>query len=353
MAETMRAAVLYGLRDMRVENVPMPEIAEPDDVLIRVLSVGICGSDVHFFTRGRIGDFILQQPTIMGHESAGEVVDVGPAVADLRPGDIVAIEPGKTCRKCEFCKSGRYNLCPHVVFLAAPPVNGAFCECLVWPRDFVFKLPENLGPDEGAMMEPLSVGLHAVRLAGVRGGDTVAILGAGPIGLTTLMAAKAHGATRIIVTDVVAFRLDFATRLGATNVINARETDPVEAIMDLTRGRGVDAAFECAGTEVTIQQAMKVTRDGGSVQLVGMPAELMPQVPIYDVINRELTVRGTFRYANCYPAAIALASSGLADVKSLVTHHVDLDSVPEAMAWVEEHKNEVIKAVVHPSEGSV
>lgn len=348
MVEMMRAAVLHGVGDMRVERVPKPEITEPDEVLIRILSVGICGSDIHFLKRGRIGDIILKQPTIMGHESAGEVVDVGPAVTKVKVGDLVAIEPGKTCRKCEFCKSGRYNLCPDVVFLAAPPVNGAFCEYLAWPEDFVFKLPEGMTADEGAMMEPLSVGLHAVRLAGVRGGDRVAVIGAGPIGLTTLMAAKAHGATDIIVSDVVSSRLEFARKLGATHTINAAEQDMVEAVKELTDGRGVDAAFDCAGSEATIQQAMRVARDGGAVQLVGMPAELMPQVPIYDIINRELTVRGTFRYANCYPPAIALAASGAVDVKSLITHHVSLEDAPEAMVWVDEHKDEVIKAVVHP-----
>ncbi len=348
MAETMKAAVLHAVHDMRVEQVPKAKITEPDEVLIRIKAVGICGSDIHFLTRGRIGDFILEQPTIMGHESAGEVVEVGPAVKNLKPGDLVAIEPGKTCRRCEFCKSGRYNLCPDVVFLAAPPVNGAFCEYLAWPEDFCFKLPEGMTAEEGAMMEPLSVGLHAVRLAGVRGGDAVAVLGAGPIGLTTLQAAKAHGATRIIVTDVVESRLEFARKLGATDVINAAEQDVVEAIRELTSGRGVDAAFECAGTQATLEQAFKVARDGGSVQLVGMPAELNPPIPIYDLINRELTVRGTFRYANCYPPAIALAASGKVDVKSLITHRFSLDETPEAMMFVHENKDKVIKAVILP-----
>lgn len=348
MAEMMKAAVLHAVDDMRIEEVPKPAISAPDEVLVRILSVGICGSDIHFLKRGRIGDIILETPTIMGHESAGEVVEVGDAVTRVKPGDLVAVEPGRTCRRCEFCKSGRYNLCPDVVFLAAPPVNGAFCEYLVWPEDFLFKLPDGMTADEGAMMEPLSVGMHAVRLAGVKAGDSVAILGSGPIGLTTLMAAKAHGATTIIMTDVVEPRLRNAERMGASHVVNAAQADPVEAIRDITGGRGVDVALDCAGSLPTLQQAMRVAKDGGAVQLVGMPAELMPEIPIYDIINRELTVRGTFRYANCYPPSIALAASGAANVKDLVTHHFPLDDTAEAMYWVDENKDKVIKAVIHP-----
>jgi len=348
MAETMKAAVLHAIEDMRIDEVPKPQITAPDEVLLRITSVGICGSDIHFLKHGRIGNIILEKPTIMGHESAGEVVEVGSAVTTLKPGDLVAIEPGKTCRRCEFCKAGHYNLCRDVVFLAAPPVDGAFCEYLVWPEDFVFKMPEGMTADEGGMMEPLSVGLHAVRLAGVRGGDSVAVLGAGPIGLTAMMSARAHGATTVIVTDLVQPRLDNARRMGATHVVNVGECDPVEAILDLTAGRGVDAALDCVGSELTIQQALRVACNRGAVQLVGNPQELMPQFPVFEIINRELTVRGTFRYVNCYPPAIALAAAGAVDVKSMVTHHFPLDETVEAMRWVDANKDKVIKAVIHP-----
>jgi L-iditol 2-dehydrogenase len=348
MAETMRAAVLYGVGDLRVEEVPKPELTEPDWVLLRIRAVGICGSDIHFFRRGRIGNFILSQPTIMGHESAGEVVEVGPAVKGLSPGDLVAIEPGRSCRRCEFCKTGHYNLCPDVIFLAAPPVNGAFCEYLTWPADYCFKLPASMTVEEGAMMEPMSVGMHAARLSGVRAGDTVAVLGSGPIGLTALMASRAHGATEVYVTDLVPSRLEVARSLGAAATVDVSAADPVEAIREMTGGRGVDVAMDCVGSVPTLQQSMKLARDGGAVQLVGMPAELMPEVPIYDIINRELTVRGIFRYANCYPPSIALAASGAAKVGALITHHFSLDEAPHAMAWVDENKDKVIKAIIHP-----
>ncbi len=348
MAETMKAAVLHAVHDMRVERVPMPQISLERDVLVRVRSVGICGSDVHFFERGVIGKIVLRTPTIMGHEAAGEVVEVLDEACGLRPGDRVAIEPGYTCRRCAACRSGRYNMCRDVVFLAAPPVHGAFAEYLAWPSDFLFRLPDSLSLDEGAMIEPLSVGMWAARRSGVTAGDTVAVLGAGPIGLTTMQAAIAHGAVRAIVTDLVPMRLEMASKLGATEVIDASEDDTEAAIMKLTGGRGVDVAFECAGAVSTLQMALRVARNGGVAQIVGMPAEQHPQIPLYEMINRELDLRGLFRYAGCYPPSIALVEAGRIDVKSLVTHEFDLDETPEAMRFVNAHKDEVIKAVVRP-----
>lgn len=350
MPDTMKAAVLYGVHDMRVEDVPVPEISRERDVLVRVRSVGVCGSDVHFYERGIIGKYPLKEPTIMGHEAAGEVVEVLDESCGLAPGDRVAIEPGYTCRRCEFCKSGQYNVCPQVTFLAAPPVHGAFCEYLAWPSDFLFTLPDSLSLDEGAMMEPLSVGLWAAKRGGVQPGDSVAVLGAGPIGLLTMQAAIAAGATQAIVTDLAGERLDHARNLGATDtVMPSVENDPSEReIMELTDGRGVDVAFECAGTVPTLQMALRVTRNGGVTQIVGMPAEQNPQIPIYEMINREIDLRGLFRYANCYPRAISLVEAGRIDVKSLVTHHFDLDETPDAMTFVHQRRDGVVKAIIRP-----
>ena len=276
----MKAAVLHGVHDMRVEDVPVPEISHERDVLVRIRSVGVCGSDVHFFERGIIGKYPLKEPTIMGHEAAGEVVEVLDEACGLRPGDRVAIEPGYTCRRCEFCRSGRYNMCREVVFLAAPPIHGAFAEYLAWPSDFLFRLPDTLSLDEGAMLEPLAVGLWAARRGGAQTGDQVAVLGAGPIGLLTMQSAIAAGATRAIVSDLEAGRLELAARLGATDTINASQTDAEAAIMELTGGRGVDVAFECAGAVPALQMALRVARNGGTVQIVGMPAEQHPQTAV-------------------------------------------------------------------------
>ncbi|MFO8080751.1 MAG: NAD(P)-dependent alcohol dehydrogenase [Armatimonadota bacterium] len=348
MPDTMKAAVLHGVHDMRVENVPMPEISRERDVLVRIRSVGVCGSDVHFHERGVIGKYPLTEPTIMGHEAAGEVVEVLDEGCGLSPGDRVAIEPGYTCRRCEFCKSGQYNVCPDVVFLAAPPIHGAFAEYLAWPSDFLFKLPDSLSMDDGAMMEPLAVGLWAATRGGAKPGDSVAVLGAGPIGLLTMQSAIAAGATRAIVSDLESGRLELAAKLGATDTIDASEDDAEAAIMEMTGGRGVDVAFECAGAVPALQMALRVTRNGGTTQIVGMPAEQHPQIPLYEMINREIDLRGLFRYANCYPPAISLVEAGRVDVEALVTHHFELDETPEAMTFVHERRDGVIKAVIRP-----
>ncbi len=348
MAETMLAAVLHKAHDLRMEQVPKPTIEQAGDVLVQIAAVGVCGSDVHFLERGRIGNFVVEQPVILGHEAGGIVVEVGPEVKHLKPGDRVAIEPGRSCRKCEYCHRGEYNLCQEMIFLAAPPVHGAFCEYLVWPADFLFTLPDSVSLEEAAMCEPLSVGMWAATRAGVKPGDSVAVLGAGPIGLTALQAAAYHGATTIIVTDFVQFRLDAAQRLGATHTVNLGEADAAEAIMDLTGGRGVDVSFECAGAIPSTQQCVHITRAGGTVQFVGMPSVDNFELPVYEMIGKELNVGGLFRYRNCYPPSIAGIASGRIDVKSLITHRYPLTECAEAMAFARDEKEKALKVVVCP-----
>ncbi len=211
----MLCGVLYGVRDLRMERRPIP-VAGPGQVLVRIGRIGVCGSDVHYYTNGRIGDYVVREPMILGHESAGVVAAVGEGVTDFAVGQRVTLEPGYTCGKCFFCKSGHYNLCPDVVFMATPPIDGAFCEYVAWPADYCFHLPDEMSLDEGALMEPLSVGLWAAERGNVRPGDAVAVFGSGPIGLVTIQAARAAGATTIIAVDVEDFRLQHALRLGAT-----------------------------------------------------------------------------------------------------------------------------------------
>jgi L-iditol 2-dehydrogenase len=348
MSETMKAAVLHGVNDLRVEDVSRPELAGPDYCLVKIGACGICGSDVHFFRHMRIGEFVVDRPISLGHESAGVVVEVGPAVTNLKPGDRVAIEPGVPCRKCEFCRTGRYNLCAEVVFLACPPYDGAFAEYLAWPADYLFKLPDNVSLEEGAMVEPFAVGLHAARRAGVRGGDWVLVTGSGPIGLCALQAARANGATRVIVTDMVASRLEHAAKLGASDTVNQSTDNLREAVAEITGGRGVDIVLECSGTVPAVTDAVEVVKRGGTVQLVGNIMATKPEIPIQRMVERELTVSGLFRYVNCYPPSIEMISTGAVDVKSLITHHFPLAEAPQAMAWVDENKDKVIKGVIAP-----
>ena len=345
----MRAAFLHNAGDIRLEEVPLPALDGADEALVQIKAVGICGSDLHYFEHGRIGPYVVEQPLILGHEAAGEIVEVGEQVTGIEPGDRVAIEPGRTCRRCEFCKSGRYNLCRHVIFFGTPPVHGTFCEYMVWPADLLFKLPDQTSYEEGAMMEPLAVGIHAARLSQISLGDSVAILGAGPIGLVSLQAAVAAGATLTIATDVIPSRLQMAQQLGATHVLDG-SNDVVEAVMQLTEDRGVDVVIDCVGLAETTRQAIRLARRGGHVQIVGMVEETADDFPIFGISNAELSLAGTFRYANCYPPAIAAVADGKIDVESLITHRFSLAEVPEAIAWVIENKEQVIKAVIHPAQ---
>jgi L-iditol 2-dehydrogenase len=259
MSETMKAAVLHAAGDLRVEEVARPRVTAPDQALVRIRAVGICGSDLHFYERGRIGPYVVEAPLILGHESAGEVVEVGEQVEHLRPGDRVAIEPGVPCCRCAYCRSGRYNLCPRLPFMATPPWHGALCEYVAWPADLCFPLPDGVSFAEGALVEPLAVGLQAAKRGDVQVGQTVAVLGCGAIGLATLQVARARGATRIIATDVLGSRLDVARKLGATDTFDGADADLVERVRSLS-GDGADVALETAGTAATVRSACAIDR---------------------------------------------------------------------------------------------
>jgi len=345
---TMKAAFLHGIGDLRLEEIPVPQIAAPDEILVRVKAVGICGSDIHFFEDGRIGTYVVKKPIILGHELAAEVLEVGPEAADLKPGDRVALEPGVPCRKCSFCKSGRYNLCATVPFMDTPPTDGAFREYLTWPADFAFRLPDSASWEEGAMIEPLAVGVQACQRAGVTGGDTVAVLGCGPIGLTALQAAAGFGAMKTIATDVMPFRLNLAKELGAAVVVNAAQADPVQAVLDATRGEGVDVALETAGTERTVRQACAMVRRGGVVVLVGMHTQDEFAIPVMDVICREYDLRGVFRYCNAFGPAIAMLAANRVRLKPLMTHVFPLEQINAAFDVVRKQKDRSIKVQVRP-----
>jgi L-iditol 2-dehydrogenase len=244
----MKAAYMDSINSMkfREEEIPVPK---ENQVLVRIEYCGICGSDVHYYEKGRIGDFVVKGDFVLGHEVAGTVVKLGEKVTFLKIGDKVALEPGYTCGKCEFCKTGRYNLCPDVIFFATPPVQGALQEYVAHPADMCFKLPDKVSTKEGALVEPLAVGLYAVKQGQVRLGDSVIILGSGCIGLTTLLAAKASGAAQIVVADLYQKRLDLAKKLGATDTINVRAENIEKKIAEIFSGQGADVAIFGSGTD--------------------------------------------------------------------------------------------------------
>ncbi|WP_425560248.1 NAD(P)-dependent alcohol dehydrogenase [Kineococcus glutinatus] len=321
MPATMRVSVLRAAGDLAVEERPVPA-AGPGQVLVRVGSVGVCGSDVHYHRHGRIGEFVVTAPLVLGHEAGGRVVAVGAGVDPARVGQRVALEPGVPCRRCAQCRAGRYNLCPDVRFFATPPVDGAFCEYLAHDADYAFAVPDSLSDDAAGLIEPLSVGVWACRKAAVGAGSRLLVAGAGPIGLVTAQVARALGAADVVVSDIDAGRRGAALRFGATQVL-----DPA---VDDAAGLGADAFVDCSGAPSAVVAGIRAVRPAGHVVLVGMGAD-EATLPVSHLQNREITLTGTFRYADTYPAAISLAARGVVDLDGLVTGRFDLDGVEEAL----------------------
>ncbi len=339
------AFYMQGTNHMVKKELPVPTPKE-NEVLIKVDVVGICGSDVHYYKHGNIGDFVVEGDFILGHECAGEVVQVGTDVKNLRVGDRVALEPGKTCGKCEFCKSGKYNLCPDVEFFATPPFHGVLTNYVTHPEDMCFKLPENVSNMEGALVEPLAVGLHATSLGEVGLGDTVIVFGSGCIGLVTLMSAKARGASKVIVVDVLENRLKTALKLGADHVINAKDVDLISTVNELTDGKGADVVIETAGADVTVKQTVDVVKIGGTIVLVGMTAKDEVSFNFMRLMGKEGVVKTIFRYRNLYPVAINAIASGTIKVKDIVSHQFAFDQTKEAFDFVSENAANVVKAII-------
>lgn len=321
-------------------------VPKDNEVLVHIKHIGICGSDIHYYESGRIGDFVVEKPIILGHESAGVVEAVGKDVTNVKVGDRVALEPGYTCGKCEFCMTGRYNLCPDVVFMATPPYDGAFCEYVAYPSHMAFKLPDNMSTMEGALVEPLAVGIHATNQGGASLGQTAVILGSGCIGLCTLLALRAKGVTEVYVSDVLDKRLAKAKELGATEVINAKEKDTVEEIMRLTGGKGCDMVYETAGNKFTTAQTAKLVKRGGTVVLVGMAPDPTVAYDFGTLGSKEATIKTVFRYRNIYPAAINAIAGGSIPIAKIASDFFTLDQVPEAMEYSVKNKADIVKAVI-------
>lgn len=340
-----KAVFMHGTNEMIWKDVPVPAVKD-NEVLVKIDSVGICGSDVHYYQHGRIGDFVVEGDFILGHECAGEVVEAGSAVKGLKVGDRVALEPGKTCGKCEFCKTGRYNLCPDVEFFATPPYHGVFTNYVAHPEDMCFKLPENVSNVEGALVEPLAVGLHATDIGGVKLGDTVVIYGSGCIGLVTLLASKARGASKIIVIDVLENRLKKALELGATHVINPKEKDVIKTVEEITEGKGAHVVIDAAAAEATVKQTVDVLKIGGTIVLVGMTPKDEVEFNFMKLMGKEGTFKTIFRYRNLYPVAINAIASGAIKVKDIVSHEFEFENTKEAFDFVVNNARDVVKAVI-------
>jgi L-iditol 2-dehydrogenase len=352
---------------MRVEDLPRPEPG-PGEVLLQVASVGVCGSDVHYYLEGRIGDQVVTDPIMLGHEFSAWVAELGPGVEDgPEPGQLVAVEPAIPCGACEPCLHGHPNLCPNVRFCGTPPIDGVFSEYTVMPAENCFPLPPGFSPVEGAMLEPLGIAIHAVDLAHLRPGYTVAVLGAGPIGLLIAAVARAAGAGEVIMTEPLAYRRQFALDYVADAALDPYpgegdacgprvdlprvdlpdpDLDVVAGMLRLTDGRGVDVAFEAAGADETPAQCAAVARLGGKVIVAGIPSDDRMTFAASTTRRHGLTIKMVRRMKHTYPRAIRLVQKGLVEVQALASHQVPLERITEAFDTVAAYDDGVIRAII-------
>ncbi|KAM0547495.1 hypothetical protein ACHAPJ_010368 [Fusarium lateritium] len=350
--------VLRAVKDVAFEDRPKPKLRDEHDVLVHVAQTGICGSDVHYWQRGRIGNYVLTGPMVLGHESSGVVAEVGGLVKDLKPGDRVAMEPGVPCRRCDFCKSGSYHLCKAMIFAAMPPWDGTLAKYYVNASDFCYKVPESMDMEEAAMVEPVSVACAIAKTADLRAHQTVVVMGCGPIGILSQMVAKLYGAKKVIGVDVVQSRLDLAKSSGTDEVfMPPRGEGGVDPLLHaeqvaismkekLGLGDGADVVLECSGAEPCIQMGVFVAKPGGTLVQAGMGKEAV-QFPITAVCTQGLVIKGSIRYlSGCYPAAIDLISSGKINVKKLITNRYKFEQAEEAFELVRQGRQDVFKVMI-------
>ena len=337
MAEVNRMAYLDAEHRITMRQEAVPQ-AGAGEAVVRVRANGICGSDIHFYEAGRLGNFVVAEPYVPGHEACGVVAEVGEGVANVRPNDRVVIEPGIPCGRCALCRAGRYNLCADVVFLSAPPINGTFCDCLAVRADSLHPMPDGMSFEQGALVEPAAVAVHAVNRSQAAGAATAVVLGCGPIGLLCLQAFRAAGGSRVICVDPIAARRDKALALGAD-----RAAAPGE---DAALAGAADVVFETAGSCAATAAAFDCARPGGTVVQVGWPEENLVPLNVATFLDKELRYIGVNRYANAFARAIAWLADGRLAGEELITHRFPFDRIAEAFAFTLAHREEVIKTLV-------
>jgi len=342
----MKAMMLTGIRKMEMNDVPDPVIKNPDDVLIRMLVVGVCGSDIHYYTRGHIGSQKVAFPFIVGHEGAGIVVATGHAVTKVKTGDVVAIEPAMPCGKCDQCLSGRSHTCRKLRFLGCPnQADGCLSEFIVMPEHTCFPLPGNLTPDHGSLSEPLSIGIYAVKKAGEIKGLNIGILGFGPIGMSVMLAAKTRGVNRIYVTDKIDERLAIAFREEVTCISNPLKEDIVEKIKQKEL-LGLDIVFECCGQQEALDQAVDIMKPGGKIMVVGIPEFDRWSLNVENTRRHEIMIQFIRRQVDCTGTSIELMHNGTIIAGNMVTHRFPFARTKEAFDLVAGYHDGVMKAMI-------
>lgn len=320
----MKALVLERVGELNLRDIDLPSEMGADDVRIKLHTVGVCGSDVHYYTHGRIADFVVNEPMVLGHEAAGTIIEVGANVSHLKPGDRVCMEPGIPDPLSRPSKLGIYNVDPAVSFWATPPIHGVLCPVTVHPASFTYKLPDNVSFGEGAMVEPFAVGMQAATRARISPGDTAVVTGCGTIGIMVALAALAGGCSRVLISDLSETKLKLAETYAGITGINLREVNIVDAVNEATENWGADIVFECSGASAAIRDLFKIVRPGGTVVLVGLP----PEPVLFDVSGataRECRIETVFRYANVFDRALALIAAGKVDLKPLVSGTFNFD----------------------------
>jgi D-xylulose reductase len=349
----MKAVVLERKGELKLRDIDLPQQVGPTDVKIAVERVGVCGSDVHYYTHGRIGPYVVKDPMVLGHEASGRVVEVGSTVKDLKPGDRVCMEPGIPDTSSRASRLGMYNVDPNVVFWATPPVHGCLTRTVVHPAAFTYRLPDNVSFAEGAMVEPFAIGMQAATKARIQPGDLAVVIGSGTIGIVTALAALAGGCSRVIISDVLQEKLDLAGRYPGVTPVNVKREDLGAAVRAATDGWGADVVFEASGHPSAWRGIFELLRPGGCLVVVGIPIDPVP----FDVAAaqaREARVETVFRYANVYPRAIALIASGKVDLKPLVTGTFAFDDAIQAFQRAAEGRGTDVKLQIQvaPANGA-
>lgn len=339
----MKAVKLYGPGDLRLVDIPKPSPG-PGEVLVQVKATGICASDIHYYREGRIGDAVVTEPIIMGHEFAGIVAELGPGVTGLKVGDPVAVEPAIPCGECELCRAGEINICLDIKFCGTPPYDGSLREYIAWPAENCVPVPASWTMGEVAMLEPLAVGVYGVEMAEPVQGKSVAILGSGAIGLSILQAAKASGCGKVIVTDLIPERLEIARKLGADIVLDANDPDIVKQVVG--DSMGMDIVFEAAGENDAVRQGTEIVRPGGMLVVGGIPQEDSMCVTASVIRRKGLTIKMIRRSRNTLHRSIELVKQGKVDLAPFVTHTFPVERVADAFELAMAHRDGVLRAVV-------
>jgi L-iditol 2-dehydrogenase len=344
----MKAAFLTGIRKVEVREIPEPELTKDSDVLVRVGAVGVCGSDIHYYLEGGIGDQIVQYPFIVGHECSGTVEKAGPSVRRLKPGDRVAVDPAIVCGACDQCLAGRPNTCRRLLYLGTPgQLSGALCERLVMPEENSFLLPDELTLEEGVLVEPLSIAIHALKLSGEPVPDAVAVLGAGPIGLSVLLAARAAGVRAVYVSDKIDSRVEVARRAGASWAGNPDREDVVVRMKSLAPD-GLDAVYECCGNQSAFSEAVDLLKPGGRLLIIGIPAGDRVSFDIHVLRRKELLLQNIRRQRFCVREAIDLIKNKQVNVGFMATHRFALEDARPAFELAAGYRDGVIRPIIRP-----